>query len=79
MFKKDNKVTPTESNPPALTLFVTFQKGQRKVKVKTIGLVHNYIILGNSWKTLLKVNVKRLNELWCPQSDSHSWYNVKKL
>ena len=27
--------------------FVTLQKGQRKVKVKTIGLVHNFIILAN--------------------------------
>ena len=25
------------------------------------------------------VNVKRFNVLWCPQSDPHSWYNVRKV
>ena len=29
--------------------FVTLQKGQEKVKVKTTGLVHNVIILANCW------------------------------
>ena len=52
----DNKANPTDSNPPAFSrastvqsgtkseLFVTLQKGQEKVKVKTTGLVHNFII-----------------------------------
>ena len=30
-------------------VFVTLQKGQEKVKVKTTGLVHNFIILANCW------------------------------
>ena len=28
---------------------MTLQKGQRKIKVKTIGIVHNFIILANCW------------------------------
>ena len=28
---------------------ISKDKGQRKVKVKTIGLVHNFIILANCW------------------------------
>ena len=28
---------------------------------------------------MIKGNVKRLNELWCPQSDPRSWYNVGKF
>ena len=34
-------------------LFVNFQKGQKKIKVKTTGLVHNFIILGNV-ETMIK-------------------------
>ena len=30
-------------------VFVTLQKGQEKVKVKTTGLVHNFIIPANFW------------------------------
>ena len=29
--------------------FVTLETGQEKVKVKTTGIVHNFIILANCW------------------------------
>ena len=54
----ENKVPPTKSNPPTLSpasigqsgnnsILCDLSKHQRKVKIKTIGLVHNYIILAN--------------------------------
>ena len=45
--------TATESKPPFMVqcgkiqFFETLQKGQRKVHVKTIGLVHNFLTLAN--------------------------------
>ena len=49
-------------------VFVTLQKDQETVKVKTMGLVRNFIIPANcrnhAW---LKVKVKRFNELWGSQ------------
>ena len=54
--------------PTGKKCFATLQKGQRKIKVNTIGIVHNYIIQAplNPWP---KVNVKlQMYELWHPQS-----------
>ena len=49
--------------------FVTYQKGLEKVKIKSTGFVHNFIILSNCWSLdrRSKSKVKRFNELWCPQ------------
>ena len=44
-----HKVTPLQIVTMWRKFFVTLQKGQRKVKVKTTGLVHNFIILANCW------------------------------
>ena len=43
--------------------FCDLSKHQRKVKFKTIGLVHKYIILANCSKTLSMINLK-----WVPVS-----------
>ena len=52
--------------------FVTLEKGQRKIK--TIGLVHNFIIVANSWNPGRR---SMLNVLWCPRSGPRSWFNVE--
>ena len=35
--------------PPFMVQNLNLQKGQRKVKVKTVALVHNFIIIANGW------------------------------
>ena len=48
-------------------VFMTLQKGQEKVMIKTTGLVHNFIIPSNCW-----------NHDWMSKSNGSMSYGVHK-
>ena len=68
-----HKVTPVNGTKWK-KYFVTLQKGKWKARSNTGAQLHHFSKLLRPW---LKVNVKQLNELWCPESDPRSWYNVE--